>query len=218
DLQMPTDITALNTNQPRHEDVIQLGGTWTPSDNFLISAWVGIESASHSSSAADFDEEDYPIVFTVWYAPTRRWSLSGGLAFYSNWIDQDITFGNLHTSSRGDEPQDTQPVNYTGRAYVVNLGAAYACTDRLNLTGGFEFVRGENAWSTSSPEGADWSTLGSFSDVRTETTRFWLGTNYELREGISCYLYYNYYDWNDDAGNGESGTANMFLGGLAAVY
>ncbi|HYW80459.1 MAG TPA: hypothetical protein VE890_12830, partial [Thermoguttaceae bacterium] len=218
DLQLSSDITALNTNQPRHEDIIQFGGNWTPTDNFLMSAWVGIEIASHRSAAARFDEADYPIVLTAWYAPTCRWSLSGGLAFYSNWIDQDITFGNQHSSSRGDEPQDTQPVDYTGRAFVVNLGTAYACTDRLNLNGGFEFVRGENSFVTPSPEGADWSKLGTFSDVLTETTRFWAGADYLLRDGISCYCYYNYYNWDDDAGNGESGNANMFLGGLSAVY
>jgi len=214
DLQLPSDITALNTNRPKHEDLVQFGGTWFPSESFLLSAWIGIEKRNHRSAAAQFQEDDYPIVLTAWYAPTCRFSFSGGLGFYSNWIDQDITFGNLH----GSEPQDTQPVNYWGRTTVVNLGSRYACTDRLALKGEFEWARGRNAFFVPSPDGADWSALPTFSDVITETTRFTAGADYRWREGISCYVYYVYYDWLDKAGNGESGTANMFLGGLTAVY
>ena len=90
----------MNTNQPRHEDLIQLGGFWTPTTNFMLSSWIGIEQRRNRSVEAEFDEDNYPIVFNAWYAPTCRLSFSGGLAFYSNWIDQDITFGNLH----GSEP------------------------------------------------------------------------------------------------------------------
>ena len=65
---------------------------------------------------------------------------------------------------------------------------------------------------------ADWSTLPGFSDVINTTTRYSLGAEYELRQGIYCYFYYNYYDFQDKAGNGQTGTTNSFLGGLTAVY
>jgi len=205
---------AINTNQPTHEDLVEFGGTWTPASNFMLSTTIGIQQRHHNSSYARFDEDDYPITLTAWYAPTCRWTVSGGLGFYSNWIDQDITFGNLH----GSEPQDTQPVNYTGRAHVINAATSYAWNDRLTLTAGYEFARGQNSFRVPSPSGADWSTLPGFSDVIDTTTRISLGADYELRQGIYCYLSYNYYDFQDKAGNGQTGTTNSFLGGFTATY
>ena len=214
----PDGITALNTKLPKQVDRIEFGGTWTPTYNFLLSAMIGIEQRSHLSAAADFDEDDYPLIFTSWYAPTPQWSISGGLGFYSNWIDQDITFGNGHVSPRGDEPQDTQRVAYGGRADVVNLGTTYDCTDRLTLTGGFEWVRGQNTWTVPSPDNADWSTMPGFSNVVVETTRLSTGVDYWLRDGISCYVRYIYYDYDDKTDAFNSGTTDMFLGGVSAVF
>jgi len=214
----PPDVTAFNTNQPEHRDFIEFGGTWTPSYNFMLSAYVGIDLKTNHSLAVHFDEDDYPIVLTAWYAPTCRLSFAGGVAYYSNWIDQDITFGNLHESPFGDEPQDTQPVDYRGRAQVYNLGTTYLWTDRLTLTGGVEWVRGSNTFFVPSPEDADWTALPTFSDVIVETTRLSFGVDYCYREGITCYFRYNYYDWRDRAGTNESGTADMFLAGVAAYF
>ncbi len=220
-LPSPIDATALNSKLPQHVELIELGGTWTPTYNFLLSATIGIETTNNhfaDRQVVNFDEDSYPIVFTAWYAPTCRWSLSGGLAFYSNWIDQDVTFGNLHQSSRGDEPQDTQPVNYGGRSQVINFGTSYMATDRLTLKGTWEYAHSRNSFFVPSPDGADWSTLPLFSDVLVETNRILAGVDYWLRDGISCYAYYNYYNWDDKASNGESGTANMYLVGVSAVY
>ncbi|HUT13472.1 MAG TPA: hypothetical protein VMY42_23495 [Thermoguttaceae bacterium] len=210
----PPDLTALNSNQPEHRDFIELGGTWTPAYNFMLSAYLGVDLKTNHSAAVDFDEDNYPIVLTAWYAPTCRLSFAGGAAYYTNWIDQDITFGNRN----GPEPQDTQPVDYRGRAQVYNLGTTYLWTDRLTLTGGVEWVRGSNTFFVPSPENADWTELPTFSDVIVETTRLSFGVDYCYREGITCYVRYNYYDWRDRAGTNESGTANMVLGGVTALF
>jgi hypothetical protein len=214
-----SDISALNSNQPRHVDRIEFGGTWTPMYNFLFSAKLGIEQRNHVSDGANFQEEDYPLIFTAWYAPTPKWSFSGGLAFYSNWIDQDITFGNLH----GSEPQDTQPVAYGGRANVVNFGTRYCCTPRLIFVGEFEFVRGQNLWTVPTPadpvdRDADWSGLPGYSAVIVETTRFSTGWDWLISERVSSYFRYIYYDYGDETNDFNSGTAHMFLAGVSATH
>ena len=108
---------------------------------------------------------------------------------------------------------------YGGRATVINFGSRFACTDRITLRGDLEFVDARNGFlEPISPTGADYQYLPGASDVVTETTRMSAGVDYCIRDGISCYLVYNYYNWDDLAGNDESGTANMFLGGISAVY
>lgn len=208
---------AINTNQPEHEDLVEIGGTWTPAYNILVSATIGIQDRHTSSPYAYFDEDDYPIVVTAWYAPTTRWSLSAGYANFSNFIDQDVTLGIGHTSSRGDEDTDTTRWSYRGRSDVFNLGASYAASERLTLSGSLEYVRGQNIFNDPSFPGLDVSYLPGASDVLVETWRLAAGVDYWLVDGVSCYFHYNYFDYDDKSVDFNSGTANMFLVGMTAV-
>ncbi len=210
---------ALNSGLPEHEDLIELGGTWAPNECLYVSATFGIQKRHNSSYAANFDEDDYPIVVSAWYAPTSRWALSGGLGFYSNWINQDITIGtDNNVYGGGQEGAHDIRFNYGGRTTVINLGTTYAATNRFTLTGGLEFVRARNGFSDPSIPGLSLTYLPGASDVLTETTRLSAGFDYLLRDGISTYFRYSYYNWNDKAGNGESGTANLFLTGITATF
>ncbi len=213
---------AINTKQAENVDLIEFGGTWTPTYNFLLSSTIGLQKrrTTREEGWAHFEEDDYPIMVSAWYAPTPCFSVSGGLAFYSNWIDQDITVGKGHPiRGGGPEPVDNMRFAYGGRATVVTLGSRYAATERVTLRGDVEFVDSRNGFlEPISPSGADYQFLPGASDVVTETTRISAGVDYWLRDGISCYFVYNYYNWNDLAGNNESGSASMFLGGLTATY
>jgi len=212
---------AINTNQPTHEDLVEFGGTWTPASNFMLSTTIGIQQRHHNSSYARFDEDDYPITLTAWYAPTCRWTVSGGLGFYSNWIDQDITIGKDHASSRlpgGFEGADSLPFAYGGRSQVINFGTTYACTDRVTLSGGYEHVRSANDFADPSAGALDLHYLAPASDVLVVTNRITGGIDYLIRDGVSAYFRYNYYDYNDASTSGLSGTANFFLGGITATY
>jgi len=157
----------LNTNQPTREDLVEVGGTWVPSDNFLVTASIGVESRHHSSfhenfdpayslilpqrpdplpnpRQTEFDEINYPIVVTVWYAPVEKWSFSAGYATFSNFIDQLITLGDEYNDGIFNpaarnyvEPDAWQsPWRLQGRSHVVNLGGSYAWSKRVTLTGG----------------------------------------------------------------------------------
>ncbi len=65
---------AINTGQPQHTDLIEFGGTWTPTYSLMLNASIGIQKrhTDISPQFANFDEEDYPIVFSAWYSPTTR--------------------------------------------------------------------------------------------------------------------------------------------------
>ncbi len=210
---------AINTNQPEHTDIVEIGGTWMPSDNFLLSAAFWVQKRRTNNDWADSTEDDYPVVFSAWYSPTKCWSISGGLSFLSNNIYQDITMGKDHSIyGGGQEPSAELPYRYNSRAQVFNLGTRYIATRRLTLSGTFEYVRSTAAFADPSVAGLDLSYLPGVSDVLNQTTRLQVGVDYLLRDGVACYFHYNYYDFNDKAGNGLSGTANMFLTGVSAVY
>ena len=139
----------------------KFGGTWTPASNFMLSTTIGLQKRYQNSSFAQFDENDYPMTFTAWYAPTTRWTVSGGLGFYSNWIDQEITIGKGHNT----EGVYDLPFEYGGRSHVVNFGTTYACTDRLTLSGGYEYVRGKDVFADPSTGAISLEYLPGASDV-----------------------------------------------------
>ncbi len=208
---------AINTNRPQHTDLIEFGGTWSPTYSFLLNASIGLQKrhTDISPQFADFDEEDYPIVLSAWYAPTKRWSLSGGLAFLSNDINQEITIGKANSP----ETAEHTLFNYNGRSTVATLGTRYAWTERLTLTGDIEWVESFNGFDEPLPPGGqDFQFLPGASDVLTETTRLSAGVDYWLRDGITCYFVYNYYNWDDKAGNNETGRISYFLTGLTATF
>ncbi len=204
---VPTENTAINTGLPSQEHLVELGGSWSPTDCMLMSATVGVENRANNSSVANFQEDSYPIVMTAWYAPTPQWSISGGLAFFSNWIDQDITLG-----SKSDP--ETSRWSYGGRSDVFNVGTTYVWSECLTLSGGFEFVRGKNSFAPP----ALWPDLPQYSDVIVETTRLSAGLDYSIREDVNWYLRYQYYDYEDESEGFNSGTVNMLLGGVSARF
>ncbi len=63
------DTGYTSTSLPDQEDLVEIGGTWTPADNFLASVTFGQDVRSHQSKIATFDEDNDPITCTVWYAP-----------------------------------------------------------------------------------------------------------------------------------------------------
>ncbi len=203
----------FNTNQPTQQHRVELGGTWSPSANFMATGSFGIENSWNNSPYANFNEDNYPIVVTVWYAPTTRWSLTGGYAFLSNWIDQDITIGFQNN------PTETTPWNYDGYNNLFSISANYAWTPCTQLVAGIEWDRGSNLFTVpASPAGADWTALASFSDVIAETTRINVGVDHKFAPSTSAYFRYLYFDYRDLSANLDSGTANFFLAGVARTY
>ena len=97
-----------NTNLPEHQNRIEVGGTWMPADNFIATANIGLDNRRHDSAVANFDEDSYPLTFTLWYAPTTRWSLSAG---YSHLLELDRPrhlFPQRHAGRRDLRPKNLE--------------------------------------------------------------------------------------------------------------
>lgn len=202
----------FNSNQPEQDHRVEIGGTWTPMSNLMATGQVGIENSWHDSQYANFQEDNYPIVGTLWYAPTDRLSLTGGYAYLSNWIDQDITIGFLNN------PTETTQWNYGGYSNFCSGSFNYAYSQRTQLVGGIEWNRGSNVFFVpTSTAGADWTALPSFADVIVETTRINLGIDYQFRSSVSSYFRYVYFDYEDFSEDFNSGTATMFLAGFTLL-
>lgn len=200
----------LNTSLPRRADLVELRGTWAPTSTFFANASLGIENRHHNSEIANFDEDNYPITCSLWWAPIRKLSLSAGYGFYSNWIDQDV-------SLPSDDPAEhatRSRLNYGGWSHVVSFGGAYRYSRRLTLSGSCQFLRSRNAFDPFDP----WPDLAPLSDVLVDQVRLSTGTDWWLREGISAFSRYRFEDYEDRSANRNSGTAHMWLTGLTAIY
>ena len=212
----------FNTNQPEQEHGVDIGGTWNPRKDFMATAQFSLvnrwnystyPTLAPSNAPIHWSEDDYPIVTTIWYAPTDKLSLTGGYSYFSNWIDQDITIG-----FRGD-PIETSTWDYGGQSHVVSANANYAYSQRVRLNGGIEWNWGRNSFSVpASFTGADWTQLPSFSDVNVVTTRYTAGIDYIFSDYSTLYFRYNFFDYEEKVADIDSGTAHFFLAGVSMTY
>jgi hypothetical protein len=202
---------ATNTSLPKHEQLVETGGTWRPYTNVSANVTIGISTSTHHSDIADFDETSFPITFSLWYAPAPRWSLSAGCGLYSNQIEQDILFP---SDTPLVETWDRSRWDYGGRFRVLSLGTTYAWTEKITLSGGLEFVAGRDAVDPLQP----WPDLSQDIDVIVDRTRVTAGVDWQLRDRISAYFRYRFEEYVDRSADYNSGEAHMFLAGLSAVY
>lgn len=210
----------FNTNQPEQMHITDVGYTWSPTTNFMTTSQVSIVNSWNDSQYADFTENNYPMSFTAWWAPTCRLSFTGGYAYSSNWIDQDITLG-FTTPDVAPPPVVTETTRwaYAGQNHLISFSAHYAWTDNVQLLGGYEYDRGTNTFVVpASPAGADWSLLPSFADVIVETQRLTAGIDYQPMARTNLYFRYVFFDYNDISDNLYSGTSHMFLGGATRTW
>lgn len=211
---------AFNTNQPEQVHITDVGCNWSPASNFMTNAQVSILNSWNDSQYADFTENNYPMTFTAWYAPTTRWSFTGGYAYSSNWIDQDITLG-FTTPDVPPPPVVTETTrwSYWGENHLVSFSAHYDWSECVQLMGGYEYDRGTNTFVVPpSPAGADWSQLPSFADVVVETQRLTAGIDYQPARNMNLYFRYVYFDWSDLSAGLYSGTSHMFLTGATRTW
>ncbi len=200
-----------NTSLPEQEDLVTLGGNWIPLPNLVTSLSLGIENRSHHSAIADFEEDNYPLTATAWYAPTDRWSLSGGYSYLTNWIDQSIAFP---SDTPGTSVYDQTVWNYGGRAQLISFGASHIWSDTVTLSGGLEFVWTNNSISPV----AAWPDLGNNFAVGVNKTRYTAGLDWQPTERVAAYFRYIFQDYTDVTSPYISGRSNMILAGLSAFY
>jgi hypothetical protein len=213
----------FNTNQPEQDHRIELGGTWTPASNFMATAQFSLNNSWNQSVypsnvpavPINFSEDSYPLYCTAWYAPTDRLSFTGGYAYFSNWIDQDVAIG-FRTS-----PIETTRLRYAGENHLASVNAHYAWTQTVQLTGGYEWDRGTNSFVVPpSTAGANWDLgtgLASYSAVAVETQRLTAGLDWLPYNNTTAYIRYVYFDFADKTQDFNSGTAHMLLGGFTVL-
>jgi hypothetical protein len=210
----------FNTNQPEQEHIVDVGGTWTPTGNFMATAQFSFVNRWHESEFANFTEDDYPFMLTTWYAPTDRLSLTGGYSYYSNWIDQDITLG--FTVPNVPVPPlrtETTRWSYAGENHLLSLNANYLLTANVQLVGGYEYNHGSNVFAVpASPAGANWSLLPSLADVVVQTQRVTAGVDWQPYASTNVFVRYIYFDYNDLGAGYDSGTSHMALAGASADF
>ena len=208
-----------NTLLPEHDHIVELGCDWFPNDNFVCNVTVGVERGDNHSQYANFNEENYPLTFSAWYAVSERLAFTAGYSVFSNFVAQDIQVGDDAVGSA--VPPVTGLWNYGGKAQVVTLGSRYWVTESVRLTGDVEFVRGHNQINNSTmvfPGNVVVTDLGTFSEVLNETTRVRLGVDWSIRPRVVVYGRYELYNFRDVAPGYQTGLAQGILGGVSALF
>jgi hypothetical protein len=244
---------ALNTALPTQDNMVEIGGTLMPTDRFMLNAWLGIDIQSQDigqalvvrgtsavtplNAPAGFDSQSFPFGVNGFFRASDVWTLNGGVAYYTNFIDQDVAFGAGADHSMVPYGLLQNQWAYTSRASVFTLGSTYDVTTKLRLVGQAEYVRGlENAdqivGDPRFPATAA-VTAGIPQNFRQEvdTTRLTFGIDYLISPRCTTYFRYVLYDYNDPADQARiaastapvtglplSGTSNMFLGGMSATF
>lgn len=207
-----------NTSLPTHVDRLEIGGTWTPAANLLASATFGFENRAHHSGVADFDEDNYPLTVTLWYAPTCAWSFSGGYAYNTNWIEQAITLGDDFQDEAAYAPA-TRTWGYGGRAHVWSLGATYAWSRCFRLRGDVNYVCGRNAIDSTVFESPYvWPEIAAVARDVMDSLRLSAGFDCRLDRCTTGYFRYQYLDYDDAVRAYNTGDAHLFLAGLTRRY
>ncbi len=125
---VPIRNTTTNTSLPTQMHGVQFGNTWTPSPSFFLHGMLGVEQQLELVRFRQLPGRQLRSgVYGVVLRRRRDGPYPGGLGFYSNWIDQDITLGSKSNPS-------TLPWEYGGRSDVINLGTTYAWTNRMTLS------------------------------------------------------------------------------------
>ena len=104
-----------NTSLPEHENLIEIGGTWMPSESLMLTTWLNVDIRQNFNTGT-FDEQSYPFGINGRYVVTRKWTVSGGYAYYNNWTNQDINFGSPGDTGSPDLGTIVTRWNYGGRA------------------------------------------------------------------------------------------------------
>ncbi len=208
---------ALNTPLPTEQQIFEFGGSWAPRPNLLLSARAEIQTMWQKSIYANGAENNYPVVFTLWYAPSPKLSISAGYSYFSNWVNQDVTFG--YRALDEPPPAETLRLGYSGQTHVVNVGGRYAWSEKLLLMAGIFWTDGANIFSVpQSQTGANWSTMPQYSNVLVQTIRYQAGFDYKLSPKISAYFRVNVFDYQDNSQSIGTGVSYFFLSGLSGSF
>jgi hypothetical protein len=223
---------ALNTCLPTVENRVELGGTYTVCDAFMLNATIFLETASNNGIYAGpnsnhFDSNSFPFVLSAWWSPTPQWSFNAGFAEMDSWIDQQVV-----QSVLGGNPPTPYfiPATFNNRSDLFDLGTRYAWTSRLSTCATVEYVHSSNDTSIPVPYTGGAYDVGQYSLVASDTVRFTLGVDYLLRPGFTTFARYNFYNFEDfnpvpttgptsgATSTNATGQTNMFLVGASAKF
>jgi hypothetical protein len=250
----PYDAQSTNSALPQYDSIVELGGTWLPSDHFMLNGWVGIDVQSQSegrlvvsnsgtkpatltTEPLTFKSENYPCGINGSFQADDKWTLNFGAAYFTNWIDQDVTFGpnSEHGFGGGTLPNYGALLNrfaYGGRAAVLNLGVTYRLSPRLRFQAQGEYVHGiDSAYQLSGDPTYGTTTVTSVSGGTTTAnaqtadipsyfrddvmiTRVSAGIDYMVSKHCTAYFRYVLFDYQDSADKAQIAASSLPVDGL----
>ncbi len=234
-----------NTILPEVDNLAEIGCTWLPTKELVCNATLGIEQAytnipspatAGNSLPINFTENSFPYSVSLAYIPTgSKWTFAGGYADYTDLISQLITLGDDYpapapsVAGSNINPLQTR-WGYLGEAEVFDLAATYRWSKDVKLTAAAQWTHGID---TISPLGIypgpfpnigagsssyNLTALPGYSRVVVDTIRVQAGIDWQVREHLSTFFRYQYYNFDDPTQPYETGIANGFLVGINWIH
>jgi hypothetical protein len=189
----------------------------------------------------NFTENSFPYNISLAYTPMcGKWTFSGGYADYTDFISQLITLGDDYvTGPSFVSPSTATPANvnplttrwgYMGDAEVFDLGVTYRWSKDVKLTAAAQYTHGvdtilplgtyvtPSVGGTKGPMTYNLSNLPGASQVIVDTVRVQAGVDWQVREHLSTFFRYQYYNFDDPTQPYNSGIVNGFLVGLNWIH
>ena len=192
----------VQTSLPQKEDELYGSLSWSPLYNLTLNT--SLRFTNLHSSRYDSDEDRCEYVFSFWYAPFERLTLSGAYTVSTTDVN---SFGALKTYHlRGPESlfkYDDFP--YDGRTQSWHLSATYLLTPRVSVTGDVSWIDSIGDFD----KRVDGRNIGGFSDLSIGQVETSLGITYACTTRLTMYSKYMYREYNDHETSYYDGQINM---------
>ena len=152
----PGDNGQYNTLLPTDDNIVEVGCTLMPSDHFIVNASVGIEDGENHSSTPISASKTTPVNINAWYCVQSTFLGVGGLRHLLELRGPDHHLGRPESARKAPRGNGAIPSpaiwSYGGQSQVFTLGSRYQASERVRLTGKFEYVYGHDLISNSAIE------------------------------------------------------------------
>jgi len=184
--------------------------------------------ANSAGDVLNFGEQSYSTTLVTWYKPVDKLILTANADYFTNWIKQNIIIGDDGFGSSTGAGSSfvsyspyTSPWNYGGTAVEFGGGVSYKLNRDLRFTADYEITFGKDVitsgglvYSAGSPVVNTFIPLGGYSPVRNVMQQAKVGLDWRPRERMIVFVAYQFIDFEDRSDSANSGSMNMFMGGM----
>lgn len=150
----------------------------------------------------------------VWFAPIEKLTVSANYSFLRNSIDQAVMFSVVGVPSEA-------VADYTARANLYSLSAAYHYTDNLDVSLAFQQIYSFSEFQPESivfSSSADTNGIKEITQAKTVESSISVRGDYHLSKFLTCSLDYTLRDYRDKHASQYNGSIHSVMAQLSTSW